>query len=433
MTPTLPSGLERPRAFLQRTRPLLVESAAERAHRALRIPVSPPGRVARRRRAESAHCADRHVGGRAAGRAAAAARRDRRRARAASGTATRRRSARRSSGAPRSAISSAATRERAARIDPETEISPVTSTREGLYLAASIATSPSRKAPLALMQNPFYQTYRAGAIMAGAEPRYLAHSGFPRFRARSRARSTKRRSSRTSILYLCSPSNPDGRVIGADEMQRAIEAARRHNFLVVFDECYAELYDGAPPRRRARRARGDRLLGALARQRARAAFAVQALERGGAALGIRRRRRETSWPRSIACASTAPRCTPLPLLAAATALWSEDAHVAGDARAALASARTPPTACWAGIPGLLPAAVRVLPVDARRRRPGAHAAPLARLRAARCCRAPISPSPSADGIERGRRLHPDRARPRPRDDAGGAVAARRGARRVAPR
>ncbi len=68
------------------------------------------------------------------------------------------------------------------RIDPDTQISPVTSSREGLYLAASIATSPTRVEPLALMQNPFYQTYRVAAIMAGAEPRYLSHSGFPAFR-----------------------------------------------------------------------------------------------------------------------------------------------------------------------------------------------------------------------------------------------------------
>ena len=67
------------------------------------------------------------------------------------------------------------------RIDADAQISPVTSSREGLYLAASIATSPTRIEPLALMQNPFYQTYRAAAIMAGAEPRYLRHSGFPEF------------------------------------------------------------------------------------------------------------------------------------------------------------------------------------------------------------------------------------------------------------
>src|SRR5262252_4914066 len=132
------------------------------------------------------------------------------------------------------------------RIDLDTEISPVTSTREALYLAASIATSPSRASPIALMQNPFYQTYRAAAIMAGAEPRYLAHSGFPRF-AVDLADVDESTLAQTSVLYLCSPSNPDGNAITADTMRRAIEAARRHNFLAVFDECYAELYDAAPP------------------------------------------------------------------------------------------------------------------------------------------------------------------------------------------
>ena len=91
------------------------------------------------------------------------------------------------------------------RIDPDTEISPVTSTREALYLAASIATSPSRRSPIALMQNPFYQTYRAAAIMAGAEPHYLAHDGFPRF-AVDFADLDEATFARTSVLYLCSPS-----------------------------------------------------------------------------------------------------------------------------------------------------------------------------------------------------------------------------------
>jgi N-succinyldiaminopimelate aminotransferase len=72
------------------------------------------------------------------------------------------------------------------RIDPDVEISPVTSSREGLYLAASIATGPSRVAPLAVMQNPFYQTYRAAAIMAGATPCYLPHNRISRVRPGSR-------------------------------------------------------------------------------------------------------------------------------------------------------------------------------------------------------------------------------------------------------
>ena len=175
------------------------------------------------------------------------------------------------------------------------------------------------------MQNPFYQTYRAGAIMAGAEPRYLAHSGFPRFAVDLRELDDATLA-QVSILYLCSPSNPDGNAIGADVMQRAIEAARRHNFLVVFDECYAELYDGTPPGGAldvlAAMEGSERwldnmlVLHSLSKRSSaagmRSGFAVGA---GDVMAALNRIRLNGTG------------CTPLPLLAAATALWSEDTHV----------------------------------------------------------------------------------------------------------
>lgn len=211
------------------------------------------------------------------------------------------------------------------RIDRDTEISPVTSTREGLYLAASIATSPSRSAPIALMQNPFYQTYRAAAIMAGAEPRYLAHSGFPRFALDFRELDDATLA-QTSILYLCSPSNPDGNEIAPDVLRRAIEAARRHNFLVVFDECYAELYDGSPPGGAldvlAAMDGTDRWLDN--------ALILHSLSKRSSAAGMRSgfavgASDVMSALNRVRLNGTA--CTPLPLLAAATVLWSEDTHV----------------------------------------------------------------------------------------------------------
>ena len=211
------------------------------------------------------------------------------------------------------------------RIDPDTEISPVTSTREGLYLAASIATGPPREAPLAVMQNPFYQTYRAAAIMAGATPSYLPHSGFPEF-ALDLATVGEDTWSRTSILYLCSPSNPDGRVIPPTEMEIAIDAARRHGFLVVFDECYAELYDENPPRGALDvLAALDASDGWLAN-----VLVLHSLSKRSSAAGLRSgfavADRETlAALNRVRLNGTA--CTPLPLLAAATALWSDDRHV----------------------------------------------------------------------------------------------------------
>ncbi|QMU73601.1 succinyldiaminopimelate transaminase [Streptacidiphilus sp. P02-A3a] len=43
------------------------------------------------------------------------------------------------------------------------------------------------------------------------------------------------------LLWLNSPSNPTGRVLGVAELRRAVDWARAHGVLVVSDECYLEL------------------------------------------------------------------------------------------------------------------------------------------------------------------------------------------------
>ncbi|MBT7612600.1 MAG: aminotransferase class I/II-fold pyridoxal phosphate-dependent enzyme, partial [Rhodospirillaceae bacterium] len=52
---------------------------------------------------------------------------------------------------------------------------------------------------------------------------------------------------RTAIFYLCSPTNPQGTVADLAYYRRAVDLARRHDFLLVSDECYAEIYDRDPP------------------------------------------------------------------------------------------------------------------------------------------------------------------------------------------
>ena len=52
---------------------------------------------------------------------------------------------------------------------------------------------------------------------------------------------------RTALAYVCSPSNPQGVVAPLDYLARWIELARRHRFVVAFDECYAEIYGRVPP------------------------------------------------------------------------------------------------------------------------------------------------------------------------------------------
>lgn len=50
----------------------------------------------------------------------------------------------------------------------------------------------------------------------------------------------------TRLVWINSPSNPDGRVLGADALRAAVERARELGAVIVGDECYAEFGWQAP-------------------------------------------------------------------------------------------------------------------------------------------------------------------------------------------
>ena len=52
---------------------------------------------------------------------------------------------------------------------------------------------------------------------------------------------------RTVAFYLCSPANPQGAVADADYIRKALALARRHDFMLYFDECYSEIYTRDAP------------------------------------------------------------------------------------------------------------------------------------------------------------------------------------------
>ncbi len=137
---------------------------------------------------------------------------------------------------------------KAGLVDPEHHVLPVSGTREALFAIAQTVVDRTMAAPLVLMPNPFYQIYEGAALLAGAEPRYLdcvAENGFlPDLDAV--ADDTW---SRCQLLYICSPGNPTGAVMPTAYLQRLIELAHRHDFVIASDECYSEIYfdESAPP------------------------------------------------------------------------------------------------------------------------------------------------------------------------------------------
>jgi N-succinyldiaminopimelate aminotransferase len=125
---------------------------------------------------------------------------------------------------------------------------PVNGTREALFSIAQCLVDPREQNATVAMPNPFYQIYEGAALLAGAQPFYLpcpSENGFlPAFEAVA-----PKIWDRCQLVYICNPGNPSGKVMNAGQISELIELADRHDFVIVSDECYSELYldENRPP------------------------------------------------------------------------------------------------------------------------------------------------------------------------------------------
>ncbi|NNE79856.1 MAG: aminotransferase class I/II-fold pyridoxal phosphate-dependent enzyme [Silicimonas sp.] len=116
-------------------------------------------------------------------------------------------------------------------------------TREGLYNAA-VALCPATKGggqSQVLIPNPFYQVYAIGARASGANPVFVPatkDTGFlPKFDALDADLLDQ-----TAVVYMCSPSNPQGSVASREDWRTLLALAEKHDFRVFADECYSEVW-----------------------------------------------------------------------------------------------------------------------------------------------------------------------------------------------
>ena len=135
-------------------------------------------------------------------------------------------------------------------VDPATEILPLNGSREGLFYACLPAAGRKRVSgrPAILLPNPYYAAYIGGALAVNAEPIFLnateATGHLPDLGSVARDTALL---DRTVAFFLCSPANPQGAVADAAYVRRALDLARRHDFMLFFDECYSEIYAHEPP------------------------------------------------------------------------------------------------------------------------------------------------------------------------------------------
>jgi len=135
-------------------------------------------------------------------------------------------------------------------LDPERHVLPVAGTREALFsIAQAVIDRRSHgEQPVVLMPNPFYQIYEGAALLAGARPFFLNTTDANGYRM-DFSRVPQELWAQVQLVYICSPGNPTGTVLGHDDFAALLELAEKHDFLVASDECYSELYfdDAKPP------------------------------------------------------------------------------------------------------------------------------------------------------------------------------------------
>ena len=208
-------------------------------------------------------------------------------------------------------------------LDPDRHVVPVSGTKEGMFMLAQVAI-PERVGadrPLALLPNPYYHTYAGAVVAAGAEPIFIPavrETGFlPDFGALEESVLD-----RAALCIVCSPSNPQGAVADTAYLRNLITLARKYDFVLLADECYAEIYSDSPPPGALEVCAADGTLDNV--------VVFHSLSKRSSAPGLR-----------VGFAAGDPvivesymrlrtygaAVIPLPIYAAATALWRDEIHV----------------------------------------------------------------------------------------------------------
>jgi len=132
------------------------------------------------------------------------------------------------------------------QLDAKTQVLPVNGSREALFAFAQTIIDRTKKDPVVVCPNPFYQIYEGAAFLAGATPRFLNTLPEKNF-ILDYSQLKEDIWQRTQLVYVCSPGNPSGHVMMLEEWKMLFEMSDRYGFIVASDECYSELYFSEKP------------------------------------------------------------------------------------------------------------------------------------------------------------------------------------------
>ncbi len=123
----------------------------------------------------------------------------------------------------------------------DAQIIPTFGTREVLFNFPQFLLHDV-KGPVMVFPNPFYQIYEGAAKACRAEVIYLKLNADNNFQPVVDEEAL----SRADLVILNSPNNPTASVMSMKELKRWVELALKHDFVLLNDECYVDLYLGDP-------------------------------------------------------------------------------------------------------------------------------------------------------------------------------------------
>ncbi|MFW6140814.1 MAG: pyridoxal phosphate-dependent aminotransferase [Acidobacteriota bacterium] len=123
--------------------------------------------------------------------------------------------------------------------DPEEEVTVTCGVSEAVMAAILAHTDPGDEV---IIFEPWYENYVPDCFMAGAKPVFFEQE-LPDYEINF-DKLEKLINSRTRLIIINTPQNPNGKVFSKNELLKIAEVCRKHNLIVVSDEIYERItYD----------------------------------------------------------------------------------------------------------------------------------------------------------------------------------------------
>ena len=206
----------------------------------------------------------------------------------------------------------------------DAQIIPTFGTREVLFNFPQFLLASKPHSVMAYT-NPFYQIYEGAAIATNSKVYHLnldEHNSY-------KPSLDETQLAECDLVILNFPNNPTSATLTKEELVEWVELALKHNFVLLNDECYSEIYTDTPPPsllEASLAAGNDAFTNTLVINSISKRSSAPGLRSGFIAGDAEILKGYMQYRTYVGCAS------PLPLQHAAAAAWMDEKHVA-DSRA----------------------------------------------------------------------------------------------------